>query len=65
MEFVAHYTLLHLQFQIIIMTSKGVQLRVQYPADQLLRDTHHIKVKTIPSQIRTYYKNRKSTKNKS
>ena len=32
------------------MTSKGVQLRVQYPADQLLRDTHHIKVKPIPSK---------------
>ena len=46
------------------MTSKGVQLRVQYTAGQLSRDTQHIKVKTIPSQIRTYYNNRKSTKTK-
>ena len=30
------------------MTSKGVQLRVQYTAGQLSRDTHHIKVKAIP-----------------
>ena len=29
------------------MTSKGVQLRVQYTAGQLSRDTHHIKVKRI------------------
>ena len=46
------------------MTSKGVQPHVQYPAGQLLRDTDHIKVKTIPSQIRTYYKTEKSTKAK-
>ena len=30
------------------MTSKGVQLRVQYTAGQLSRDTLHIKVKAIP-----------------
>ena len=47
---------------IFIMTWKGVQLCVQYPAGQLSRDTHHIKVKPIPSKIRTYYNNRKSTK---
>ena len=45
------------------MTSKGVQLRVQYTAGQLSRDTHHIKVKAIPHKSEHITK-QKNTKNK-
>ena len=44
------------------MTSKGVQLRVQYTAGQLSRDTHHIKVKTNPTRIRIQIETEKKTK---
>ena len=44
------------------MTSKGVQLRVQYTAGQLSRDTHHIKVKAIPHKSEHITKNRKTQK---
>ena len=44
------------------MTSKGVQLRVQYTAGQLSRDTHHIKVKAIPHKSEHITKTEKKTK---
>ena len=46
------------------MTSKGVQLRVQYPADQLLRDTYHIKVKQFPYKSEHIIKTEKAQKTK-
>ena len=47
-----------------IMTSKGVQLRVQYTAGQLSRDTHHIKVKAIPHKSEHITKTKKKQKKK-